>query len=420
MNVIKDLYKNSKYYLFGTAPGLFELLVNLPVLSFFINNVLRSIGQVIFCNNPITGFFILIAALIDTNSQGPILYSLASIICSNLLILFISIKEKNIAQNGLHGFNSMLVGMALPIFLYHKIGGWTPNLRMIGAIILLPIFTVILGLILNKYFKKLDCVPFTLPFNIVLMIFLLEAERDSSIYFVNTQLIKPTMLEIGYISDTNTTKFEPEHFIEGIMNGISQVFLIMNPISGLIILIGMLFYSRISTLAAILGSFIGLSYGTIIGSLNINIKSGLWGYNSMLSCIAIGGIFTIPNFYTFIYSILCSIITTMLFGCFQTLFQPWGLPCATIPFCIGSIIFMSLRNLNIKGLYFVDFDNITSPEDHIKLHNDYIEISDEHNVSHKVLDLDEIELNTINNIENNQNNEINKNNLINENNINNI
>ena len=212
MNVIKDLYKNSKYYLFGTAPGLFELLDNLPVLSFFINNVLRSIGQVIFCNNPITGFFILIAALIDTNSQGPILYSLASIICSNLLILFISKKEINIAQNGLHGFNSLLVGMALPIFLYHKIGGWTPDFRMIGAIILLPIFTVILGLILNKYFKHLDIVPFTLPFNIVLMIFLLEAERKSSIYFVNTQLIKPTMLEIGYIVDTNTTKFYRRYY----------------------------------------------------------------------------------------------------------------------------------------------------------------------------------------------------------------
>ena len=41
------------------------------ILDFVVNACLRSVGQVVFCNNPLSGFGILVALWMDDRMWGP-------------------------------------------------------------------------------------------------------------------------------------------------------------------------------------------------------------------------------------------------------------------------------------------------------------------------------------------------------------
>ena len=72
-------------YTVGTAPAFADLLAPLPhggagfdisvaCLDFIFNSCLRSVGQVVFCNNPWSGLLIIVAMIVDFEySVGPLL-----------------------------------------------------------------------------------------------------------------------------------------------------------------------------------------------------------------------------------------------------------------------------------------------------------------------------------------------------------
>lgn len=61
--------------------------------------------------------------------------------------------------------------------------------------------------------------------------------------------------------------------------------------SGVFIFIGILFCSRISAMFSLVGSIIGLCCAYAWGVSIEEAMMGLWGYNSVLASMAIGGIF---------------------------------------------------------------------------------------------------------------------------------
>ena len=80
----------------------------------FIAASLKGISQVILIENAITGLLILIAITIDSYYLGII--ALLSAIIGTLVGKFGGADEKTINQ-GLFGYNSVLTGMALALFL---------------------------------------------------------------------------------------------------------------------------------------------------------------------------------------------------------------------------------------------------------------------------------------------------------------
>lgn len=351
-------------YVLGCSPKFLEIKDNC-LLDFFVNDFFRSIGQVIFCNNPISGLLILIAILIDEKMMGAACYGATAVLVA-CLTARLTLKEdsRDASRNGLFGFNSFLIGLAMSLFLKKSSDDWTPDFRLILMVTMLPIVAVYVQVALSSI-SKYPC--FTLPFNIMVLCFLLEAERKDSVFSVNTDLIHPSpiILNVHGVSNMNSTSYS-NVFTEGSIRGVSQIFLVDNMVSAAIMLVAVLFYSRISCITILLGSSVGLGFSAIIGASTNSVALGLWGYNSALCTLALAGIFiTLDHIRVMLYAVLCGAFSTLISGMLMTVLAPWGLPVLTVPFCIAILIFFISRD-RFKGINFLPLSDITTPEEHIK------------------------------------------------------
>jgi len=169
-----------------------------------------------------------------------------------------------------HSYNGCLCGMGLGIFLS---GDW--YLKLV-AILIVSFISIILSVSLENFFvQHHNVAPLTFPFNFATIIFLLGAYKFS--YF-DIQMNTPTIVSKA----SSDVTFDSIDFVLCILRGIGQVFLADNPASGGLILIGILFCSRISGLFAVIGSLVGASVAYGLGVDPTQIVNGLWGYNAVL------------------------------------------------------------------------------------------------------------------------------------------
>lgn len=355
-------------YVFGTAPGLLRALDGLCVLDFLFNVTLRSVGQVAFCNNPWSGFLIIAAFLADfENMGGACLYGLACVFVSNLTAFFLGI-DRGLLRHGLFGFNAFLIGIGVSVFLESTKHDWTPDYPIMFGVFSCGVAAVFVQLAVSKIvgtFGEIPCL--TLPFNIMLIMFLFDSERQFSVRSVNPLFIQPSQISI-VSAPSNQTDFVGENLPEGWIKGLSEIFVINDIAASVLILVAMLIYSRIAAGLALTGSMIGLVSSVALGSNNTNVKIGLWGYNPALTMMAIGGVFAVPSFDSFVLASLASFLTQLIWAALVQFFAPWGLPVCTLPFCFATIAFMLVRPDVSSRFKYVSLAEVTTPEEHYRKH----------------------------------------------------
>ena len=185
----------------------------------FITTSLKGISQVILIENAITGLLILIAITIESYYLGII--ALLSAIIGTLVGKFGGADEQTINQ-GLLGYNSVLTGMALALFLS---GPYMWIVALVGAAIA-AIFTATM----MHFMQKTEIPILTFPFIILTWFILLSS-------------YKLKMIKLS--PDIRTSRFNKlgirycrrDRFIKRIFNGIGQVFFLDNTISGILILL---------------------------------------------------------------------------------------------------------------------------------------------------------------------------------------
>lgn len=125
--------------------------------------------------------------------------------------------------------------------------------------------------------------------------------------------------------------------------------------------------SRLAALAAVFGALTGCFTAYALGVSPAAIRLGLWGYNPVLTMIAIGGVFYVLTWRTAVLAIYASMFSVVLVGAFQTLLAPVGMPALTWPFCFAATLFVGIRQ-SIKGYPLVDPAALSTPEGNLKWH----------------------------------------------------
>src|SRR4051812_31499523 len=151
----------------GTMPGWFERAERTPATS-FVDSCLRGVGQVCFMNNPVTGLAILVAMFVAEPWLG--FAGVLGVAVSTLAAIVIGMDNGAI-RAGLFGFNGVLVGAGLSLFLQPD---W--DIVVIVWIVVGAAFSTILHAALASIFVGVFKVPpFTLAFNFMTLIFLIGA-----------------------------------------------------------------------------------------------------------------------------------------------------------------------------------------------------------------------------------------------------
>jgi murein DD-endopeptidase MepM/ murein hydrolase activator NlpD len=111
-------------------------------------------------------------------------------------------------------------------------------------------------------------------------------------------------------------------------------------LSGIVITIGLLLYSRIAFSLSLLGFFSAYFYYQIIGANIHELSYSFIGFNFILTAIAIGGFFLIPSVYSFLWTLLLIPLLSLLAISSHQVFQFLSLPILSLPFNIVVLLFL--------------------------------------------------------------------------------
>eukprot|EP01130_Rhizamoeba_saxonica_P010542 TRINITY_DN4327_c0_g1_i1.p1 TRINITY_DN4327_c0_g1~~TRINITY_DN4327_c0_g1_i1.p1 ORF type:complete len:321 (+),score=33.59 TRINITY_DN4327_c0_g1_i1:10-972(+) len=316
MDKLSSLYSNWEKYISGDMGPWKEYLYQKKsrgfVLVKFVDQLSRGFAQVMFSNNPISGIIIFIALFVGDPYLACM--SLLGCVFSTGNAWFLGTEIDDI-KNGLYGFNGVLVGAAFSVF----VGDTTWGDYCWVYLVMYASFSTIIQLSIRGIFQPYELPCMTLPFNTSLIMMFLAYVSFNNVYLRTDLDIGNPTYRLDNIDYTIKTVYA------GIIYSFSQVFLVQNLISGVLIAVAVFIYKPQAYISGQMGAIIGVFTAMIMGVSAEQIEYGLWGYNSILSAMAIFPVFIHASTRSFIMAIYCAVFTVFIQASTVGLFINWGM-----------------------------------------------------------------------------------------------
>lgn len=303
----------------GAAGGSFE----------FIKILLRGTGQVMFQNSAWTGLLFLIGIFWGAYAEGLGLVAwgaLVGVAVSTVTGYILRFPRRD-GEQGLWGFNGVLVGCAFPTFLGNTVWMWL-------ALILCAALTTWVRTGFNNVMAPWKVNSFTFPFVFCTWMFLLAARAMHGLPTVH--MAEPALP--AAFSSFESLRFG--HLIVYWLKGIAQVFLIDSWVTGLLFLVGLFLCNRWAALWAAIGSAVALLTVLVFKASGPDIVHGLYGYSPVLTAIALATVFYKPGWKSALWALLGILVTIFIQAGMYMMMAPVGIATLTGPFCIATWLFL--------------------------------------------------------------------------------
>lgn len=298
----------------------------------YIEGTLKGAGQVMFQGSAWTGLFIMIG--IFWGAYGPAGESSPLVAWGALVGLVAStaagylFESKSDGDQGLWGFNGILVGCAVFTFLGNTVWAWV--MTVLGAGL-----TVIARRGFNNVFAPFNTTSYTFPFIAVSWFILLSARMMGQLPPVGESIAAlPTHV------DSTALTFNFADLVVYWLKGIAQVFLINSWVTGIFFIVGLAICSRWAAAWAMIASALSLFVAIVFNANHSDIVNGLFGFSPVLTGIALGCTFYRPGVKSFFYTLAGIIATVFIQAALDAFLSPVGIATLTAPFCIATWIFM--------------------------------------------------------------------------------
>jgi len=300
----------------------------------FYQGILNSYALVFFSNSQVFAWILLIVTFFDYISG---LAGLISVIIANSVAWLAGLNLEKI-RKGYYGFNSLLVGLGLGLFF-----AATPEfiLVLVFSSLLTLLITITLEGVLGKYQLPYLSLPFLFAIWLAFM-----ASRDyyslqisdRGIYSLNEMYVLGGMTMVKIWEWFNQLALPQSLVIY--FRSLGAIFFQYHLFPGLLIAIGLLCYSRIAFILSLAGFYAAYGFYQVVGADMTTLSYTYIGFNFILTAIAIGGFFIIPSWYSFLWIILLTPITSILLTAFKMLFTFNQLSIYSLPFNIIVLLFL--------------------------------------------------------------------------------
>ncbi|XP_069571808.1 urea transporter 1-like isoform X1 [Brachyistius frenatus] len=276
-------------------------LLGQAVVIQLLDCIFRGVAQVMFVNNPLSGLLV-VAGLFVQNPWWALNGLLGTFVSTGSAILLGQSREA--ISMGLHGYNGTLVGILMAVFSAKGSWYWWLLLPNVFTSMLCPVVSSALSSLASKW----DLPVFTLPFNILVCLHI-AATGAAHPYFPEVDIQPKSNL---HPSNDSIQSLSISQLFLSVPVGVGQVYGCDSPWTGGLILLALLLCSPTICFHAMLGSAAGIFTGFALAAPHRDIYSGLWGYNSALSCIAIGGVFYVLTWQTHLLAIICALFSAYM------------------------------------------------------------------------------------------------------------
>ncbi|SFJ41644.1 urea transporter [Aerobium aerolatum] len=302
----------------------------------FIDTNLRGSGQVMLQDNPLTGLLFLIGigwSAVVSGSPQLAIGAPVGLVVATCTAIGLGV-DRTALRSGLFGYNGMLVGMALSIYLAANPLFWA--YLVVGAGI-----SVVVMLAMVNIAKTWGVPVLTAPFVLTTWLMLLGSYNFAAISLAD--LPPPALPSIHVAS---AMPLDSLALVDAALFGVSQVFFIGNAITGVIFLLALLVSSRWAAAYALAGTVLAIAVAQTLGANSDAIAAGLFGFSPVLTAIAIGTMFDTPRPRVVFYVAAATIFTVITQAALNSALMPLGIPVLTAPFVAVTWLFLlPLRKL---------------------------------------------------------------------------
>ncbi|KAL6096705.1 slc14a2 [Pungitius sinensis] len=293
----------------------------------------RGVAQVVFVNNPLSGLLVT-AGLFLQDPWWALSGLLATLVSTGSAYLLGQNGEATSA--GLHGYNGTLIGILMAVFSAKGSWYWWLLLPNVFLSMLCPVVSSALSSVASKW----DLPILTLPFNILVCLHV-AATGANHPYFPQADMRPKDHL---HPANDSAESLDVARLFLSVPVGVGQVYGCSSPWTGSLVLLALLLSSPTICAQAMWGSAVGVLSGVALAAPHEDIYSGLWGYNSALSCIAIGGVFYVITWKTQLLALTCALFCAYMTAAISKLMSVLALPACTWPFCLSTLIFLLISS----------------------------------------------------------------------------
>lgn len=333
------------------------------------NTILNSYSQIFFSENKLLATILFFVSFLDIWAGAS---GLLAVLTANIIAYALGFN-KFFIKKGIYGFNALLVGLGTGLSF---IPSTETFIVVFFASILTLFITIALQGILTKYALPFLSIPFLLGIWAVILStkdFSALGLSERGIYTYNElyALGGNNLVNIyEWLSNINIHESLKIYFLS-----LGAIFFQNNILAGILISIGLLYYSRITFSLSLIGFFSAFLFYKFIGADFSELGYTFIGFNYILTSIAIGSYFVLPSWRSYLWTILLLPITIIITAGLAKVFAIWTLSIYSLPFNIVVIMFiyiLKLRETNREQLT-DNFIKQSNPEKTIYLNKTTIE-----------------------------------------------
>jgi urea transporter len=302
-----------------------------PVGSFIDAN-LRGASQVFLQNNPLTGLIILVAigwGAIAARIPQAAVCAVVGLVVGTATAMLLKVPDESI-RDGLFGFNPLLTGLAVAIFL-------RPNLFMWVYLVIGAVATTVVTLAVSNVLKTWDVPPLTFPFVLTTWFLLLGAYQFARIR--SGAMGPPTLPE--HVDPRAAQVHVTGAFLTpSMLKDVSEVFLLGNWVTGVLILVALAVNSLWAAGFAAGGAVVSTLLAVWFGASGSTVAAGLYGFSAVLTAVALGSVFYRPSWPVALYALFGVVFTVVVQAALNTGLEPVGIPALTAPFVFATWLFL--------------------------------------------------------------------------------
>jgi urea transporter len=298
----------------------------------FIDANLRGASQVFLQNNPVTGSIILVAVCwgaVEARTPLAAVGAAVGLVVGTAAALLLRVPRAAI-RDGLFGFNPLLTGLAISIYLRSGVLMWV--YLVVGAVI-----TTVVTLAVGAVLKTWNIPSLTFPF--VLTTWFLLLATYQFVRLKNSALGQPSVPH-GLDPRAAQIHVTGAFLALSMLRDVSEVFLIGSWVTGALILIALAVNSLWAAGSAIAGAVVSTLLALWFGASANVIAGGLYGFSGVLTAVALGGVFYHRSRRLALYVVLGVIFTVIIQAALSTALSPVGIPALTAPFVFATWLFL--------------------------------------------------------------------------------
>lgn len=312
-------------------------------IHWFFKSILNSYGQVFFSNKKTFSSLLLLATFVDFYTGA---FGLFAIVVTNLVAYWLGLNKYKITE-GFFGFNSLLVGLGLGIY-------FQPGSLLMLIVFLAAILTLFIAVSLEGVLGKYALPYLSIPFVISLWALTLASREfmelglnERGIYTLNDLYIiggGPLVKLYDWWNNIPLPSSIRSYFLS-----LGAILFQYNIFTGVILAIGLFTYSRIGFTLSLIGFYTAYLFYMIIGTKFSEVHYSYIGFNYILSSIALGGFFLVPNRNSYLWVVLIVPLVAIVTIGLSSLLAPYFLPVYSLPFNIMALVFLYVLKFRVNN-----------------------------------------------------------------------